>query len=166
MSETKPCMNTECANYKFGHDGDGTNCKELSKYDLPYCPKYRDTPPPKPFTPKNPDDYLPGCRNPNCVETKTDGLFHCLFADWYENACDMGKECHSALCKRVPCYDPAPKPKTQKYAVVRYPENTWRKICVTINGDINMCPDDLEISTTAKQLGITCKIIEEIIEND
>lgn len=104
---SRDCKNDNCVR----HDPKSEHYGCTLGPDCYGCPKYRDTPPPKPFTPKNPDDYIPGCRNKECMWNKRTVNHLCNFASHISS--------HLAICERLPCYDPAPKPKTREVAVVR-----------------------------------------------
>lgn len=110
--DVKPCMNDGCI--ENSDNLSAYNCSKFCTMEVDLCSKYTDTPPPKPFTPKNPDDYIPGCKNEGCRFFNKLLVCNCIKTD--ENYDEYPT--HDWMCKRVPCYDPAPKPKTRQVAVV------------------------------------------------
>lgn len=160
MSEIKPCMNTECACYREGMYT-VLDCGYYSKKrQVKSCPQYRSEPKPEPWEPLNPDEYEPGCTNEECKDWYMHSYCKCRSRPYNEEC-----ESHMSMCKTRTCYRPKKKPEMVKYAIVRFPADKWKNVIISMCEDKSMpsrvSPHDVEISTTAKTLGITCEIIEE-----
>ena len=153
MSEIKPCMNTECpycsdkAAYVYG-----------CRVDQPKeCPKYRDTPPPAPLEPLNPDDYEPGCTNSECK------YHYGAHKDFTNCSLMSGRPTsfgHRALCECVPCYRPPKKPKTQLFAVIKVPIEPGDKVRVTVNESTDIKWYNLNKGKCELLAEAECEVIE------
>lgn len=154
--EIKPCMNTMCPQHCHNNE---IHCGIFTPTGIKDCHKYTPTAPII-FTPKNPDDYVPGCRNEECrrfrgflnVDVRLRRYANCYLT------CNLDgrktepnhNSTHEFACSQLPCYDPAPKPKTRKVLHVAP--------MTSEDGAIE------EIAKALTALGVPCEIIEEEIK--